>query len=245
MNSTLKNTLKSAFPRLNQARLDRINRRGQSSYGQEGEDKVLASLLFKAHGGFLPVTGFYVDVGAHDPFRFSNTYFFYKRGWSGINIDAAPGSMRSFEAKRSRDLNLEIGVGKDISTATFYVFNEPALNTFDHELATARCIGSWRIVREVEVQVMPLRDILAKHVSANQKIDFMTIDVEGRDFDVLRSNDWQRYRPMVVVVEIFGKSVEAAATDPVARFLIEKNYVFYSKTVNTGLFVDAGLPTIA
>lgn len=53
--------------------------------------------------------GFYVDVGAHHPMRFSNTYFFYRMGWSGINIDAMPGSMKEFKKYRRRDINLELG----------------------------------------------------------------------------------------------------------------------------------------
>src|ERR1700733_13651528 len=112
MNIRLKRILKAILGRqlntVNRLRTHRINRRGIRSHSQEGEDRVLASLLLKAHGGILPSSGFYVDVGAHDPFRFSNTYFFYRRGWSGINIDAMPGSMRRFISHRPRDLNLEL-----------------------------------------------------------------------------------------------------------------------------------------
>ena len=71
------------------------------AYSQEGEDLILHRVFENQN------TGFYVDVGAHHPVRFSNTYFFYLRGWSGINIDAAPGSIRKFAWKRRRDLNLE------------------------------------------------------------------------------------------------------------------------------------------
>ena len=244
----LKKTIKRLFPRelamLNHAQFDRNNRRGIASFGQEGEDRVLASLLFKAHGGRLPDEGFYVDVGAHDPFRFSNTYFFYKRGWSGINIDAAPGSMRRFAKYRPRDMNLEVGVGRARAAAPFYLFNEPALNTFDLELARARCIGSWKITSEVSVDILPLHDIFCRYLTKGQRIDFITIDVEGRDMDVLNSNDWQTYRPMIVVIEIFGKSIAGAAQDPVAIFLANQNYIFYAKTVNTALFVDMAIPTI-
>src|SRR6476646_5268501 len=72
------------------------DRYGYRSYSQEGEDRVLASLLFKIRGGKEVTDGFYVDVGAHHPFKYSNTCFFYARGWQGINIDAWPGSMAAF-----------------------------------------------------------------------------------------------------------------------------------------------------
>ena len=84
-------------------------------------------------------TGFYIDVGAHHPKRFSNTYFFYKMGWQGINIDAMPGSMEIFRRQRPRDINIE----KPISNCgqvglTYYAFNEPALNGFSKELSDER-----------------------------------------------------------------------------------------------------------
>ncbi len=72
-------------------------------------------------------TGFYVDVGAHHPLRFSNTYKFYKRGWHGINIDAMPGSMDLFNRLRHRDINLERAVSDSKQILTYYAFNEPAL----------------------------------------------------------------------------------------------------------------------
>jgi hypothetical protein len=75
-------------------------------YGHSGEDLVLDRLL---NGKRM---GFYIDVGAHHPTRFSNTYLFYKKGWSGINIDANPKSMELFNRRRSRDINIEVGIAK-------------------------------------------------------------------------------------------------------------------------------------
>ena len=86
-------------------------RKGYRSFAQEGEDRVLFSLLFKLHGGKHIDNGFYVDVGAHHPYYLSNTYIFYRQGWRGLNIDAMPGSMALFEKNRPRDINLESGVG--------------------------------------------------------------------------------------------------------------------------------------
>jgi hypothetical protein len=74
------------------------------SYAQEGEDMVLRRIFEDQ-----PL-GFYVDVGAHHPVRFSTTYFFYRRGCRGINIDATPGSMDAFRRLRPRDINLEVAI---------------------------------------------------------------------------------------------------------------------------------------
>ena len=75
-------------------------------YSQEGEDMILQRMFGQRREGF------FVDVGAHHPFRYSNTYLFYKKGWRGINIDATPGSMREFEKYRPADINLEVAVSQ-------------------------------------------------------------------------------------------------------------------------------------
>ena len=217
------------------------SRKGYPSYAQEGEDRVLSSLLFKLHGGKHIDNGFYVDVGAHHPYRFSNTCLFYKQGWRGINIDAMPGSMTSFENNRPRDINLESGVGREAKILKFFVFNEPALNTFDESLAKARCNNVWHIKATMEVPIVPLSEILQKHLPAGQKIDFFTVDVEGFDLDVLQSNDWKKYRPLVVLAETFGLSFEDLATDALTQYLHSLGYIVYSKTVNTTFFVDGAV----
>src|SRR3989304_3055726 len=102
------------------------------SFAQEGEDLLLVS-LFEGQA-----SGFYVDVGAHHPRRYSNTLALYSKGWNGINIDAMPGSMRPFQEARPRDINLELAISDERRVLTYYEFNEPALNGFDPELARRR-----------------------------------------------------------------------------------------------------------
>ncbi|MCJ7546065.1 MAG: FkbM family methyltransferase [Deltaproteobacteria bacterium] len=213
--------------------------KGNPSFGQEGEDRVLESLLSKVYSGQVPRQGFYVDVGAHHPYRFSNTTIFYRRGWHGINIDATPSSMTTFMHARSRDINLAVGVGLQHGKATLYIFNEDALNTFDQELALAREIPPWKIESTVEVPIYTLAEILEKHLPSGQPIDFLTIDVEGFDMAVLQSSDWTKFRPRVVLVETFGNSIEEAVASPVSVFLKSVGYTFYSKTISTSFFVDS------
>lgn len=223
---------------VNKIRNDLLDRKGHPSYSQEGEDRVLSSLLFKLNGGKHIESGFYVDVGAHHPYRYSNTLLFYRQGWHGINIDAMPGSMTLFQKQRPRDINLENGVGRKAETLKFFVFNEPALNTFDENLAKSRCNEDWHIKATVDVPVLPLAEILKKHIPKGQRLIFFSVDVEGFDLDVLQSNDWQEYRPEVVLVETLGLSFEDLASDPLAEYLHTLGYVVYSKTVNTTFFVD-------
>jgi hypothetical protein len=74
--------------------------------------------------------GFYIDVGAHHPFRFSNTALFYKKGWQGINIEPDPSLIKNFNKYRTRDINLNFGVANEEKDLNFFIFNEPAFNTF-------------------------------------------------------------------------------------------------------------------
>ncbi|MDR3491373.1 MAG: FkbM family methyltransferase [Gammaproteobacteria bacterium] len=243
MKKLMKNLVKLAlgerlFRMVNKFRIDFLSRKSYPSYAQEGEDRVLSVLLFRLHGGKHISDGFYVDVGAHHPYRFSNTCLFYKQGWHGINIDAMPGSMTAFNKQRPKDINLECGIGQKVETLKFFVFNEPALNTFNESLAKSRCNDVWQIKETVDVDVLPLSEILKKYVPKGQRIDFLSVDVEGFDLDVLQSNNWQEYRPLVVLVETLGLSFEDLASDPVTEYLRSLGYIVYSKTVNTTFFVD-------
>lgn len=182
--------------------------------------------------------GFYVDIGAHHPMRFSNTYYFYKKGWSGINIDAAPGSMKSFRKLRRRDINIEAAIGLGDKESTYYVFNEPALNSFDKKLSEMRHSqnGPFKIERTIQLRTRPLSSVLEEYLSGEVCIDFMSVDVEGRDLDVLMSNDWARFRPSVILVELLESELTGLTDNQIAKFLVAQGYHLYAKTVNTVIF---------
>jgi FkbM family methyltransferase len=203
----------------------------KKSYSQEGEDMLLDRFLEDRP------TGFYIDVGAHHPRRFSNTYRLYCRGWRGLNIDANPGSMKLFQRIRPRDINIEAAVSATPQELTYYIFNEPALNTFSKNLAEARASEIYSIVREIPVRTSPLWQLFDQHVPADTRIDLLTVDVEGLDYDVLQSNDWTRYSPEFILVECLDAAMlEQASSDPVAQFLFGKHYAIVAKTMNTVLF---------
>jgi len=213
--------------------------RFQKSYSQDGEDMVMRALFEHLPKGYR---GFFVDVGAHHPVRFSNTYHFYKKGWRGINIDATPGSMRPFGWVRRRDINLELGIGPTPGSLTFFCFDEPALNTLSEEVALERASGGrYRIIEKVEVPVLPLREVLQKHMPPGTPIDFISVDVEGLDEMVLRSNDWQVFRPIFVLAEDtrFDPNEGKAQSSGVYAFLREQGYQLVAKTPRTLIFKDS------
>lgn len=204
---------------------------GTMSFSQEGEDLVLMRFLENKDNGF------YIDIGAHHPFRFSNTYLFYQKGWSGINIDAMPGSMDAFKIFRPRDIDLEIPVSFNKQMLKYYSFNEPALNTFSEEEAKKKNrLRDYKIIETIEMETYPLADILDKYLPLNKTIDFMTIDVEGLDFDVLKSNDWNKYRPELILIESLRSSLENLQENELYIYLKELGYTIVAKTYNTLFF---------
>src|SRR5438552_4472595 len=107
-------------------------------YSQFAEDAVLNSMFESRHwdmllrqSGMTEKKGFYIDVGACAPKQFSNTFFFYKKGWRGINIDATPGSMKAFNKVRKRDINIEAAISDKNQELLFYSWGAHELtNTF-------------------------------------------------------------------------------------------------------------------
>lgn len=214
---------------------DLRGRFSQRSYAQEGEDLLLRRFL-NVRG-----PGFYVDIGAHHPMKFSNTYFYYRLGWSGINVDALPGSMSLFRKLRPRDVNIEAAISSTASTLTYTMFIEPALNTFDEPLARQRAAEGNAVVQTVPMHTRRLEDLLGEHVRDNQPIDFMSVDVEGLDLDVLKSNDWSRFRPTVVLAEASGvaaPSVREVESSEIHEFMSRQDYELVAKAYLTAFYRD-------
>jgi FkbM family methyltransferase len=206
------------------------------TFSQEGEDIVLLELLGERSGS----PGFYVDIGAHHPRRFSNTYIFYLQNWSGINVDPTPGSMAAFRQERGRDINLEIGVDETEGSRRLYLFNDPALNTFDPERARfLETTTPYRVVGQHELPVRRLTSILDEHVPAGQALDFLNVDVEGLDLAVIRSSDWARYRPRVVVLEDHEFDLLGTTRTPSLSFMLEVGYRPVARLPRSVFYVDA------
>jgi FkbM family methyltransferase len=205
------------------------------SFAQEAEDLILAD-LFPADW-----RGFYVDVGAHHPYRFSNTAYFALRGWSGINIDAAPGTTASFAQARPHDITLECAVGETEGTMDFFLFDEPALNTLEPD--RVKQLERDTAYRVKEVRRLPVRrldSLLAEHMPAGRTIDFLSVDVEGHEMGVVRSNDWRRFRPRFVLLELLGRGVLDLGADPVVGEMLSASYTPFVKGPRTVFFRDAG-----
>jgi len=202
-------------------------------FSQEGEDGILARMFE------MQKTGFYVDVGAHHPARFSNTYYFYMRGWHGINVEPNPDLAALFHRLRPRDTTVQAAVSDIEGQRTYFLFDDPALNTFDEQTARQRAAHSkYRIVARIQLPLRRLDKILDELLPGGAPIDFLSIDVEGLDTAVVRSLDWTRYRPRVVLVELPLESLQGALNGECNKLMSAAGYVAFAKTVNTVFFVE-------
>jgi FkbM family methyltransferase len=202
------------------------------SYSQEGEDMIYRS-CFENRKSYK---GFYIDVGAHHPYRFSNTIYFYQHGWQGINIEPTPGAIKLFNVFRRRDINLNIGIDAAVGVLPFYCFNEPALNSFNKEISDTRSVNTkYKITKVINVKTVPLAQVLDAYLPEGQTIDFLTIDAEGLDMEILKSNDWNKYIPLFVMVEAVI-NIENLAGSEVYNYLSARNYELVAKTNRTSFF---------
>jgi FkbM family methyltransferase len=163
------------------------------SYAQNHEDVLLRRVFPEG------TDGFYVDVGANDPVRDSVTKHFYDRGWRGINIEPQTGPYRRLCAERPNDTNLNVGLSdRPTSLELLECRTNDAISTFAPELARIWREQGMEFVNR-RVPVTTLAHVCNEHV--DRPIDFLKIDVEGHEREVIDGADWTRWRPRVIVIE--------------------------------------------
>ena len=211
-----------------EAKLRVYNQGILKSYSQEKEDLIIDRILGQKK------VGFYVDVGASDPVRFNNTKRFYSRGWHGINIEPDVRKWRRLMSERPRDLNLNIGVAESSGILDYYKMYPDNLSTFSAEERSAAESRGFLCEDVVPVPVKSLTSVLEEaHV---EDIDFMSVDTEGFDMVVLRSNDWDRFRPTVICVESAPRGAMAETSGQKA-YLAERGYRLEHQNTTNQIFI--------
>lgn len=201
---------------------------------QEGEDILIKRLLKRLYNQ----KGFYIDIGAYDPIRFSNTFHFYLKGWHGINIDPNKQAIELFKKLRPRDLNLNLGIGNNQESLEYFEFEEGAFNTFSEEqYKKIKNSNKTKFLGSLNIPLDSLENILKKYLPEKQDITFMSVDVEGFELEVLNSNNWDNYRPIIICIEALDKVTDEA----INTFMLEKNYLRIAKTKNTIFYVESSI----
>lgn len=201
------------------------------SFSSFGEDRLILKLLSKQPAGF------YVDVGAHAPIDYSNTYALYQRGWRGLAIDPDPDSITAFRRARPEDTALQLAIGTKPGKVTVHLFNDRSMNTVSEtSFAQYQANPRKRHLGDIVVEQQPLATVLAEHVPAGREIDFLNVDCEGVDLDVLRSNDWARFHPPLLAVEDLDLDLERVVESKIFRYLRPLGYRFFSHVHYTSIY---------
>jgi FkbM family methyltransferase len=205
------------------------------SYSQFGEDILLQSFLGdKWSWGYK---GFWVDIGAHHPSNLSNTKAFALNGWRGINVDASFDAIAKFNRHRKRDINVNVGIGLVPGMLDYYRMSSSPMNTFSKDFADRAVEEGCKLIDVVKVPVITMKELLDKYLPEGQTIDFVSIDCEGFDLSILQSNDWDRYRPEYILIEIHvgGENWEIPNC-PVSHYLKKQGYEFVGQSYVTTLY---------
>lgn len=200
---------------------------GVICFSQTGEDGILNSICAN--------TGFYIDVGANHPIKYSNTHLLNRRGWRGINIDPNPGTKKLFDKYRPYDLNLELAISSKKQKKYLYIFEESCYNTFKMTNVSSVCKKkASKLLGKHYVQTFPLSEVCSKFLIPKQKIGLLNIDTEGMDEEVLESHNWEMFPPELIVIEHLHKNIKKN-TDTL-KILKANNYKNIAKTPFSSIF---------
>ncbi|WJN57197.1 FkbM family methyltransferase [Pseudomonas sp. SO81] len=194
------------------------------SYAQNFEDVILER-LFKSRK-----IGFYVDIGACHPIYDSVTHHFYLKGWSGINVEPQPKLFIELKAARERDINLQYCVGAQSGNQTFYITRDIGTSTLNQVIAE-QYREERSIDQELTVELVTLNQIWSEHVGDRQ-VDFMKIDVEGYEREVLSGADFSLVAPSVLVIEATIPNSQALCHEQWEELVLDYYQLIYFDGLN-------------
>ena len=188
-------------------------------FAEYGEDSIVNCLLSYRREGF------YVDVGAFHPKRLSSTYFFYKKqNWRGIIVEPNTVNAELFKIMLKRDIVVNRVVASKASEMKYFMFEYASQNTFDEQFKNDRIAEGMKVVDEAHIKVQPLEELLDESLPQDQVIDYLNIDVEGFDLDVLKSNNWKKYRPTIITIEDIKFDINNSNKSEIYTYLKAQGY---------------------
>ena len=204
-----------------------FDRYGVTSYSQQGEDRIIETILKNISGGF------YVDVGCNHPFSLSNTARLYRRGWRGLNIDVNPEMIRLFRQLRPQDISVVAAISNRVEQLVFTITKASGMSSLEAPKMDDRT----QVLKEIKVTTTTLTALLIQH-NVPRKFEYLNVDVEGFDFEALDSLDFSKYRPKLISIEIHGFDLNNPSLNRVYKLLIEKGYSLVGYAVMTAFFQD-------
>ncbi len=200
------------------------------SYGGSGEDIFINKFFHNLYKGY------YIDVGALHPINGSLTYLLHKRGWNGINIDMMQENIKLFKIFRKDDINLDVAVSSSKGSINAYLFEiGSGLNT--NQLTVAK---RWKKKINKNFEIRRVKKDTLNNILLNNNVvndfDFLNIDVEGHEFDVLKGLNLNKFRPKLIAVEIHVLKTKDIFLSNVFKYLTKHNYELISQYMQTSFF---------
>ena len=206
-------------------------RTGAVSYSQFGEDRLLRAL-------FSEPVGTYVDIGAGEPASGSNTFLFYRSGWSGFLVDPVSRYQRWSGAVRPLD-RFELAIcSRTLGAQDFYEFEQAQFSTTDSARARELVTAGRKLARSYQVRSLAIADLPVE--CSPTDACFFSIDVEGAEMSVLESVNWERTRPGAICVEELVFRVDEPSE--VGRYLSARGYRLEGRVGLSSIYVhdDSG-----
>lgn len=207
----------------------------RKSWSQCGEDLIMRYLF-----DLLQIARpSYIDIGAHHPRYYNNTYLFYRQGARGVNVEPDPSLYAGLRRGRRHDINLNMGIGPHEAEMDFYVMSRSTLNTFS-AIEARKYVEQHglRIVDTRRIGVQTFAQAVDTHMGRTP--DLVSLDVEGLDLDILRSIDFSRYRPQVFCVETLsysGGDGSGVKNSEIHALMLRNGYMLYADTYINSIYV--------
>ncbi|MDR1246033.1 MAG: FkbM family methyltransferase [Clostridiales Family XIII bacterium] len=203
-------------------------RLGLKPFASSGED-VAVAMIFKLLG---KEKFSYIDVGANDPYKGSNTAYLYLNGCRGIDVEANPDIIDALRKERADNIVVNVGVGVQNGILPYYMFENNAFNTFSETVANAYQNGGKRFAGIRKIPVLTLFDIIEQYANGTWP-EFLQIDIEGFDYEVLAGCDFSESgAPTVICTEASDRDIEQMNT-----MLDRKGYIPFHKTINNMIYL--------
>ena len=215
----------------------------KETYSQSGEDSILCYLLHVLGIPFESVT--YVDLGANHAKEMNNTYFFYKMGGRGVLVEANPQLIPELKFYRNQDIVLNRCIAAETGNfVDFYILSGDGLSTLRHETAKKymEINPGLKIMDQVQVETISYNDLVEQYLGHPPTI--LSIDIEGNELEILRSIDFEKYRPKFIVAEMIGYDTKLnyrSKNEEIKAFLESQGYDEYAFTGINSIFLDRTL----
>jgi FkbM family methyltransferase len=203
-------------------------------FGQWAEDTLIRKLFPKNKAN-----GKYVDIGAYHPFKHSNTAGFWMRGWTGVNVDANKESIELFRKKRPKDINLWSAVvphellNQDTNEIDLYLPSKKSISTIgtvDLDMSRERNFNE-----KVTVPATSIPNLIQKYQL--NEVDYLNIDVEGFDTQLIQDINFKKISPTVISVEDYSQSIHELISSEISKYLFMSGYELVARAGPTSIFI--------